>query len=37
LPVKTLRDIPAPHGWNACIGDYDALFEQVAEREALAA
>ena len=37
LPVKTLRQIPAPHDWDACIDDYDAVFEEVAERDAVAA
>ncbi len=37
LPIKTLRDIPAPHDWTRCIEDYDAVFEKAAEREAVAA
>lgn len=35
LPVATLRSIPEPLDWTNCIDDYDALFEEVVERQAV--
>jgi glycosyltransferase involved in cell wall biosynthesis len=35
LPTATLRDIPERLDWSNHIENYDALFESVAEREAV--
>jgi hypothetical protein len=37
LPPKTLRKIPAPLDWDQHVEHYDALFEEVAEEQAVPA
>lgn len=35
LPTATLRDIPEPLDWSNHVANYDELFEEVAERQAV--